>query len=97
MIIKMKHKKYLFLILVCLIFISCNEETPVTPPDESLGYTSVAEPAQSLEEFENVLERIRTDLKIPGFSAAITKNRKIVWAKVNRSNPRDSLSPCFTN
>jgi CubicO group peptidase (beta-lactamase class C family) len=81
MMIKKKDKKYLFLILACLIFISCNEETPITTQDEPLGYTSVGEPAQSLEEFESVLERIRTDLKIPGLSAAITKNRKIVWAK----------------
>jgi CubicO group peptidase (beta-lactamase class C family) len=34
-----------------------------------------------LSEFESTLERIRNELKIPGFSAAITKNRKIVWAK----------------
>ena len=77
----MKNKKFLFLIVACLVFMSCDEDPPVATSDEPLGYTSVGEPAQSLEEFENVLERIRTDLKIPGFSAAITKNRKIVWAK----------------
>jgi CubicO group peptidase (beta-lactamase class C family) len=72
---------YLSLFLSCLFFNSCAEDSPVKTPDESLGFTSVGTPAQSLPEFENVLERIRTDLKIPGFSAAITKNRKIVWAK----------------
>jgi len=72
---------YLFLIVSCLLFISCTEDSPVIVPDEPLGFTSVGTPAQSLPDFENVLERIRTDLKIPGFSAAITKNRKIVWAK----------------
>ena len=77
----MKNKKYLLLIISCLLFISCNEDPPIVPPDGPLGYTSVGAPAQSLNEFESVLERIRTDLKIPGFSAAITKNRKIVWAK----------------
>ena len=71
---------YLFIIISCLFFISCSEDPPVVP-DEPLGFTSVGTPAESLPEFENVLERIRTDLKIPGFSAAITKNRKIVWAK----------------
>ncbi len=77
----MINKKCLFLIVAFVLFISCNEDTPVAPSDEPLGFTSVGPPAQSLTEFESVLERIRTDLKIPGFSAAITKNRKIVWAK----------------
>jgi CubicO group peptidase (beta-lactamase class C family) len=74
-------KKYLSLLVACMLIISCSEETPVSTSQEPLGYTSVGPPAQSLTEFESVLERIRTDLKIPGFSAAITKNRKIVWAK----------------
>jgi CubicO group peptidase (beta-lactamase class C family) len=77
----MKNKKYLFLIIACLMFMSCEEDSPVATSEEPLGYTSVGKPAQSLEEFESILERIRADLKIPGFSAAITKNRKIVWAK----------------
>ena len=72
---------YLYLILCCLLFNSCTEDSPVIVSEEPLGYTSVGTPAQTLQEFERVLERIRTDLKIPGFSAAITKNRKIVWAK----------------
>jgi CubicO group peptidase (beta-lactamase class C family) len=77
----MKDLKYLSIILILILFISCKKETPFSPSDEPLGYTSVGPPAQSLTEFESILERIRTDLKIPGFSAAITKNRKIVWAK----------------
>jgi CubicO group peptidase (beta-lactamase class C family) len=74
-------KKYISQVVIYILFFSCNEETPVLPSQEPLGYTSVGQPAKSLTEFESVLERIRTDLKIPGFSAAITKNRKIVWAK----------------
>lgn len=77
----MLTKKYLSLLVVCILIIGCNEESPVSNSQEPLGYTSVGPPAQSLSEFEDVLERIRTDLKIPGFSVAITKNRKIVWAK----------------
>jgi len=73
--------KYLSIIFILLLFVSCKKETPTSPSDEPLGYTSVGPPALSLTEFESVLERIRTDLKIPGFSAAITKNRGIVWAK----------------
>jgi len=78
---KMKNKNCLFIIVVCVLSISCSEDSPVTSSDEPLGYTSVGPPAQSLTEFESVLERIRTDLKIPGLSAAITKNRRLVWAK----------------
>ena len=63
------------------VFIGCSEDNPVTTSDEPLGFTSVGAPARSLEEFERVVERIRSDLKIPGLSAAITKDRKIVWAK----------------
>ena len=81
MMIKMKNSMQMFLVFICLMLIGCDEDPPVTTTDEPLGYTSVGVPAKSLEEFENVLERIRTDLKIPGFSAAITKDRKIVWAK----------------
>jgi CubicO group peptidase (beta-lactamase class C family) len=77
----MKNKKRLFFIISFLHFFSCEKEPSTFPSDEPLGFTSVGTPAQSLNEFENVLERIRTDLKIPGFSAAITKNRNIVWAK----------------
>ncbi|MFC1784817.1 serine hydrolase domain-containing protein [Candidatus Neomarinimicrobiota bacterium] len=77
----MKEMKYLSIILILILFISCNRESPVSPSDEPLGYTTVGPPAQSLTEFESVLERIQIDLKIPGFSAAITKNREIVWVK----------------
>lgn len=78
---KMHYKTYLFLIVACMVFINCSEDPPVSVSEEPLGFTSVGPPATSLAEFENVLERIRKELKIPGFSAAITKNRNIVWAK----------------
>ncbi|MFC1528190.1 serine hydrolase domain-containing protein [Candidatus Neomarinimicrobiota bacterium] len=77
----MKDIKFLSIILIFILFGSCNKDPISSPSDEPLGYTSVGTPAQTLPEFENVLERIRNDLKIPGFSAAITKDRKIVWAK----------------
>ncbi len=54
---------YLTLIISCLLFNSCTEDSPVIVSEEPLGYTSVGTPAQSLQEFEGVLERIRTDLK----------------------------------
>lgn len=71
----------ILLTAVCVLFLHCGDDPPTAAPDEPLGYTRVGTPAQTLSEFEATLERVRTDLKIPGFSAAITKNRKIVWAK----------------
>lgn len=70
----------LWMMTMAVLLIGCGEN-PAAPVDEPLGNTKVGSPAQSLMEFENVLERIRADLKIPGFSAAIAKNRRIVWAK----------------
>jgi CubicO group peptidase (beta-lactamase class C family) len=46
-----------------------------------IGPITVGEPARNLLEFENRLESLREDLRIPGYSAAIAKNGKIVWAK----------------
>jgi len=77
----MKKIEYIFLTVACLVSIQCGEDPPVAPSDEPLGFTRVGTPATTLSEFESVLERVRTDLKIPGFSAAITKNRRLVWAK----------------
>ncbi len=74
-------KTYLVIVIACTLLAGCSEDQPTTPSDEPLGYTRVGPPAQSLAEFESVVERVRTDLKIPGLSAAITKGRKIVWAK----------------
>ena len=89
----MKNTYFFILAVICLLFISCNDDPPVTTLDEPLGYTSVGTPAQSLTEFETVLERVRTDLKIPGFSAAISKNRIIVWAKgFGYSNKEKSIN-----
>ncbi len=59
-------------------FNGCGKDSP---SEEPLGYTKVGIPATSLKEFEDVMERIRSDLKIPGLSAAIVKERKLVWAR----------------
>ncbi len=72
---------YFFILLACAVCLGCKEDPSGASSEEPLGFTRVGAPAQTLAEFESVVERIRTDLKIPGLSAAITKNRKIVWAK----------------
>ncbi|MEW6194921.1 MAG: serine hydrolase domain-containing protein [Bacteroidota bacterium] len=76
----MNKIKFMFLIIIILSS-SCSVNEPIIYSDEPLGYTSVGVPAKTLAEFETVLERIRSELKIPGFSATITKGGKIVWAK----------------
>jgi CubicO group peptidase (beta-lactamase class C family) len=38
-------------------------------------------PAQSISDFETHLEQLRVALSIPGYSAAIAKGNKVVWAK----------------
>src|SRR4051812_39200623 len=38
-------------------------------------------PARSVAEFESHLDQLRTALRIPAFSASITRGTDIVWAK----------------
>lgn len=80
-----KPMNYLF-ILICLmvaIFAGCSNDDNITSPGRPLpiGTLRAGEPAQNLQEFEAVLERLRKELMIPGMSATIVKNHQIVWAK----------------
>jgi len=74
-------KRILFILAAWTLLFGCGEDPSAPTPDEPLGFTHVGVPAQSLAEFETVVESIRTDLKIPGLSAAITKAGRIVWAR----------------
>ncbi|MFL5432523.1 MAG: serine hydrolase domain-containing protein [Myxococcales bacterium] len=38
-------------------------------------------PARDLPEFEARLERLRVELRVPGFSAGIVKDQRLVWAR----------------
>jgi CubicO group peptidase (beta-lactamase class C family) len=38
-------------------------------------------PARDLPEFEERLERLRLELRVPGFSAGIVKDQRLVWAR----------------
>jgi CubicO group peptidase (beta-lactamase class C family) len=61
----------------------------------SLGTRS--SPAGSLVEFENGLERLRHDLRIPGMSAAIVHGQRIVWARgFGYANVEDSIPAADT-
>src|SRR4051812_47054566 len=51
----------------------------------ALGFVLLAcgdpPPARDLPEFEGRLERLRVELRIPGFSAGIVKDQRLVWAR----------------
>ncbi|MEE8340757.1 MAG: serine hydrolase domain-containing protein [Candidatus Neomarinimicrobiota bacterium] len=64
----MKLKLYFLIFTIAILLNSCEKNV-------NTSYLS------ELESFENNLEKSRILLKIPGFSAAIIKERKIIWAK----------------
>jgi CubicO group peptidase (beta-lactamase class C family) len=84
----LKPTAFVLLMTAILLLTSCSTESG--QPDEPLGTTSVGPPARSLAEFETVVGRVRSDLKIPGLSAAITKNGRTVWARGYGQADRES-------
>jgi CubicO group peptidase (beta-lactamase class C family) len=72
----------IFLCLLIFVLHGCSDDSPTSPEGSvEIGPITAGDPAQNLQEFEAILERLRNQLKIPGFSAAIVKNRKIIWAE----------------
>lgn len=70
--------------LAAIVFLRCSEDdNNITGSNGSvkIGPISAGDPAQDLQEFEVILEALRGDLRIPGYSAAIVKNGQVVWAK----------------
>ena len=55
-------------------------ESIVDPFDDSEPI-NISGPAKDIVQFELILEKLRRNYKIPAFSAAITRDGKIVWAK----------------
>lgn len=84
----LKHK---FLILILSIFFIFNFSNLYCKKDEIESYNQnytfpfdpiiAGDPSGDLQDFEEKLEIIRGKMRIPGMSAAIAKNGKIVWAK----------------
>ncbi len=75
------------LLLICLglataIFVACSNGDDTNPvgPVPTVSITA-GEPAENLQEFEKILEKLSNDLLIPALSAAITKDGQIVWAE----------------
>lgn len=69
--------------LICLTivaFVGCSDEVK-----QDFSYNiptlTVGDPVEDLQQFEQRLESLRWEMNVPAVSAAIVKNRKIVWAK----------------
>ncbi|MFQ5904084.1 MAG: serine hydrolase domain-containing protein, partial [Candidatus Binatia bacterium] len=83
---------YLILTIVALMVVSCTTVPPDQPEEDFLkasaktddgwGVSNAeAEGLQRLERFAKQLEDLRQSLKIPGLSAAIVRDQKVVWAE----------------
>ncbi len=69
--------KITLLSLLSPLFYACSNY----PTESNTDNPYTGDPNTFLQQFEERLENLRTILKIPGISASIVKNRKIVWAK----------------
>jgi CubicO group peptidase (beta-lactamase class C family) len=73
----------ILLALIIALFTSCEDEgddfnySIVYPT----GPTRIGDSSEIIIQFEEELEYIRKDLKIPGMSAAIVHNKQLIWAK----------------
>ena len=77
-----KYPVYCLLILIAFIIPGCkdNGENIVDPFNNSEPI-NISGPAKDITQFELILEKLRRNYRIPAFSAAITKDGKIVWAQ----------------
>ena len=71
------------IILICLFvvaFTGCGDQEK-----QVFSYTiptlTAGDPVEDLQQFEERLESLRVEMNVPAISAAIVKNRQIVWAR----------------
>jgi len=70
------------LIVVLFLCAGCkSDEENIIDPYDNNDPINISGPAKDISQFELILEKLRRNLRIPAFSAAITKDGKIVWAK----------------
>jgi len=79
----MKRKMLLSVLVFTLLLSSCTPPAVSPTPTTTPTTTEIAtkEDAQVFAQFEDELESLRQQLKIPGMSAAIVKDQELVWAK----------------
>jgi CubicO group peptidase (beta-lactamase class C family) len=78
----------IFLITTC-VFFSAQSQRRLTRNDVLFGraqsvernFTSTKKDAERLARFEKQTEQLRSLLKIPGLSAVIIKDERVIWAK----------------
>ncbi len=72
--------RLLILFFLLFIIITCdkNNDYNIVYPT---GPTRIGDSTENIIQFEKELENFRRDLNIPGMSAAIVKNKELVWAK----------------
>jgi CubicO group peptidase (beta-lactamase class C family) len=75
--------KRLHLVVVALAFLltSCGQAATTPIPTAGAPAPSGQTDAEVFVQFEEELEDLRQQHKIPGFSAAIVKERELLWAK----------------
>jgi CubicO group peptidase (beta-lactamase class C family) len=76
-------KRILFVMLVAtLLLANCAQPAaPATPEGDSPTPAPAEKGKDVFAQFENDLEYLRQQLKIPGFSAAVVKDQELVWAR----------------
>lgn len=68
--------------LAAVLFIACSGDNKTNPfGPVYVGPITAGQPAENLQQFEGIFEDLRGKLNTPGMSAAIVKNRQMVWAK----------------
>ncbi|NIV95510.1 serine hydrolase [candidate division KSB1 bacterium] len=73
----MKRENLVVMTWLVAMFLGCGGENENNP----IGPIKVGEPAQTLQQFEQRLDELRGQLRIPAISASITNGDNIVWAK----------------
>ncbi len=79
---KMKTKVLLVTLVLAMLLTNCAQPAaPATPAADPPTPAPDGEGVDVFRQFENELENLRQQLKIPGFSAAIVKNQELAWAR----------------
>jgi CubicO group peptidase (beta-lactamase class C family) len=79
---RMKTRVLFVTLALAFLLTNCAQPVvPATPTPVSLTPSPVGESGKVFADFENELEYLRQQLKIPGFSAAIVKDQELIWAR----------------
>jgi len=79
----MKPRLFLVTLVFAFLLVSCAQPagSPPPPTTSTAAAMATSKDAQVFAQFEDELESLRQQLKIPGMSAAIVQDQQLVWAK----------------